>query len=265
MTTEKAPDLWQQIEGPKFPTKSRSTQSKEVTMPQTTNSRRQYETRAEAIDREIRTPLGEWADRHDLDAIADAVIGDSSTGYALTVDSTEFWHIVEQHAHPAIVDADHTTLARTILERLSLDPDALDDLLARDIVRRDEITGKLVQRIDDATILFMADEYRLAPCTRKECDSYGQLVSAAGHTCKTIVPGAFGEFEARVEWEATLDRWIVNGYCKPVDLDADDARDFARALAAAADRADYLNHPSEVRRPVDYCAEPNHDGIGGGL
>lgn len=35
---------------------------------------------------------------YDIDAIADAVLGDSTTGYAQTVDADEFWTIVEANA-----------------------------------------------------------------------------------------------------------------------------------------------------------------------
>lgn len=56
-----------------------------------------YTTRTEAIQREIIEPLGEHADAHDIDAIADAVLGDYEAGYALR-DDVDFWEIVANNA-----------------------------------------------------------------------------------------------------------------------------------------------------------------------
>lgn len=63
-----------------------------------------FTTRDEAIQRIIVDPIeasGEVADAratYDVEAIADAVLGDHSVGYACLVDADEFWQIVEQHA-----------------------------------------------------------------------------------------------------------------------------------------------------------------------
>lgn len=57
-----------------------------------------YATRDEAILREIVEPLGEHAETHDVQAIADEVLGTYEQGYALIVDVDEFWGIVAQHA-----------------------------------------------------------------------------------------------------------------------------------------------------------------------
>lgn len=40
-------------------------------------------------------------DSYDVAAIAAEVLGDSTTGYALTVEMDEFWQIVEKHAYEA--------------------------------------------------------------------------------------------------------------------------------------------------------------------
>lgn len=63
-------------------------------------SGRQYSTRNEAIQREIVEPIeaGEArADEFDIEAIADAVLGDYSDGYACTVTDDEFWVIAAAH------------------------------------------------------------------------------------------------------------------------------------------------------------------------
>lgn len=62
-----------------------------------------YTTRNEAIEREIVEPIenGDVADARtefDIDAIADAVLGDYSEGYACQVEIDEFWQIVMEHA-----------------------------------------------------------------------------------------------------------------------------------------------------------------------
>ncbi|QYC55154.1 hypothetical protein SEA_BOILGATE_75 [Mycobacterium phage Boilgate] len=62
-----------------------------------------FTTRDEAIQRVIVDPIeasGEVADAratYDVEAIADAVLGDHSVGYVCLVDADEFWRIVEQH------------------------------------------------------------------------------------------------------------------------------------------------------------------------
>lgn len=60
-----------------------------------------YTTRNEAIEAEIITPLGEFADEYDIDAIADEVLTTTGEGvdYRYTVDEdADFWAIVEKHA-----------------------------------------------------------------------------------------------------------------------------------------------------------------------
>lgn len=56
-----------------------------------------YTTRTEAIEREIIEVI-EAGDAsindYNIDAIADAVIGDHKDGYALKVDESDFWGIV---------------------------------------------------------------------------------------------------------------------------------------------------------------------------
>lgn len=60
-----------------------------------------YATRDEAINREIIDAIeaGEASrDEYDIDAIADAVLGDHAAGYAVQVDEAEFWQIVAANA-----------------------------------------------------------------------------------------------------------------------------------------------------------------------
>ncbi|MBK4161027.1 hypothetical protein GWO73_04190 [Corynebacterium macginleyi] len=60
-----------------------------------------YTTRNEAIDNEIITPLGEYADQHDVDAIADEVLTTTGEGtdYRYTLrDDVDFWDITAEHA-----------------------------------------------------------------------------------------------------------------------------------------------------------------------
>lgn len=65
--------------------------------------RKTYSTRDEAIFREITQPLKEYAADHDIDAIADAVIGSETTSagvvYFCTVDPMRFWKIVESNPY----------------------------------------------------------------------------------------------------------------------------------------------------------------------
>lgn len=60
-----------------------------------------YTTCEEAIEREIIEVIGAGdanINDYDVDAIADAVIGDYENGYALKVDESEFWGIVADNA-----------------------------------------------------------------------------------------------------------------------------------------------------------------------
>nr|DAS87232.1 MAG TPA: hypothetical protein [Caudoviricetes sp.] len=59
-----------------------------------------YTTRDEAINREIIEAIeaGEaHRDEYDIDAIADRVLGDYEEGFALKVDTDEFWEIVAEN------------------------------------------------------------------------------------------------------------------------------------------------------------------------
>lgn len=61
---------------------------------------RTYTTRDEAIYREIVEPIEAGAanrDEYDIDAIADRVLGDYEEGFALKVDTDEFWEIVAEN------------------------------------------------------------------------------------------------------------------------------------------------------------------------
>lgn len=56
-----------------------------------------YTTRNEAIEAEIITPLGEFADDHDIDAIADELLTTTGEGteYGFTIDEdADFWEVV---------------------------------------------------------------------------------------------------------------------------------------------------------------------------
>ena len=58
---------------------------------------RTYSTRSEAIAREIIEAIevdDASADNYDIDAIADAVLGDYEDGYRIKVDEDEFWDVV---------------------------------------------------------------------------------------------------------------------------------------------------------------------------
>jgi len=60
-----------------------------------------YTTREEVIDREIIEVIEAGdaiSEDYDIDAIADAVIGDYEDGYALKVDEATFWDIVANNA-----------------------------------------------------------------------------------------------------------------------------------------------------------------------
>lgn len=62
---------------------------------------RTYSTRDEAIYREIIEAIeagDATRDQYDIEAIADAVLGDYEDGFALKVEESEFWDIVATHA-----------------------------------------------------------------------------------------------------------------------------------------------------------------------
>ena len=60
-----------------------------------------YTTREEAIEREIIEVIEAGdaiSEDYDIDAIADAVIGDYEDGYALKVEESDFWGVVAANA-----------------------------------------------------------------------------------------------------------------------------------------------------------------------
>lgn len=60
-----------------------------------------YTTREEAIEREIIGVIeagDATSEDYDIEAIADAVIGDYEDGYALKVEESDFWDIVANNA-----------------------------------------------------------------------------------------------------------------------------------------------------------------------
>ena len=57
-----------------------------------------YYSKTEAIAREITEPLGEHAEQHDLDAIADEVLTVGDPWYEVTATEDEFWDAVARHA-----------------------------------------------------------------------------------------------------------------------------------------------------------------------
>lgn len=70
--------------------------------------------------------------------------------------------------------------------------------------------------------------------------------------------------EVRVTLDEKRGEWMIDS--EPVSdlITAFDVRQLIALLDEAATEAERLNG-NEVRRPIDYCAEPEHDGIGGGL
>ncbi|MDK8469864.1 hypothetical protein [Corynebacterium accolens] len=56
-----------------------------------------YTTRNEAIQREIIEPLGEWAEEHNIDAIADELITATDTGFHID-EAKDFWAVVSNNA-----------------------------------------------------------------------------------------------------------------------------------------------------------------------
>ena len=61
---------------------------------------RTYSTLSEAVTREIIEAIeagDATREEYDIDAIADAVLGDYEDGFALKVDTDEFWEIVAEN------------------------------------------------------------------------------------------------------------------------------------------------------------------------
>jgi hypothetical protein len=58
-----------------------------------------FTTRQDAIEQLIIPALDEFVGDHDIEAIADEVLGDYDQGYAQQVDTDEFWEIVARHTH----------------------------------------------------------------------------------------------------------------------------------------------------------------------
>jgi len=56
-----------------------------------------FTSRQDAI-REITSTLGEYADQHDIEAIADEALTTDASGYSIIEDENRFWEIVAKHA-----------------------------------------------------------------------------------------------------------------------------------------------------------------------
>ena len=56
-----------------------------------------YTTRNEAVQHEIIEPLGEYAQEHDIDAIADTLIKVEDEGFTIDQDA-DFWAVVAANA-----------------------------------------------------------------------------------------------------------------------------------------------------------------------
>lgn len=100
--------------------------------------------------------------------------------------------------------------------------------------------------------------------TMPGCDSQGELVPSEGHY-HSHAGEMFGRFTAQVIHDG--EKWMVD-LCHETtgdELDADETLDYVDALRAATGDAAVLNDPILLRRPTGYCAEPQQDGIGGGL
>lgn len=52
-----------------------------------------YTTKNDTIQYEIIEPLGEWAEEHNIDAIADELITSTDTGFHID-DTKDFWEVV---------------------------------------------------------------------------------------------------------------------------------------------------------------------------
>ena len=56
-----------------------------------------YTTKNDAIQYEIIEPPGEWANEHNIDAIADELITSTATGFHID-DTKDFWGVVANNA-----------------------------------------------------------------------------------------------------------------------------------------------------------------------
>lgn len=93
------------------------------------------------------------------------------------------------------------------------------------------------------------------------CSERGNRINPKRHIHRAIVD-TFGSVDGEIIHSDG--EWHVKTSALDTDLTAEEARDTARALNAAADEAEALNG-NTLRRPTDYCAEPQLEGIGGGL
>ena len=108
-----------------------------------------------------------------------------------------------------------------------------------------------------------------AECGVPECDQHGEPVPPT-HLHEKLIGSI--EFESvfikSAEVRVTLDEkrgeWMVDSEPVLEPVTAFDARQLVALLDEAATEAERLNGRCVVR-PVEVCAEPEHDGIGGGL
>lgn len=124
----------------------------------------------------------------------------------------------------------------------------------------------------------LSEERKALVCDRPGCQRRGLQYMAdecgePDHVCSAAESPALTaaldelprdtDFQLEVWFEPMFNSWQVAPHIVDA-ITAKDARLIAKAIAAAADIADQLNG-IEIRRDVEACAAPEHDGVGGGL
>lgn len=104
-------------------------------------------------------------------------------------------------------------------------------------------------------------------CHEPECDMHGEVED---FHCHTKALGSLGDFKFGLihttyegdEWEVTVDHPDPHTMNRPVSIA--EAKQLLYILAIGIEEAERLGRRT-LRRPAEACAEPQHDGIGGGL
>ena len=161
--------------------------------------------------------------------------------YALVVDTAQqkIWLLGDNHQQ--------TALAELVIAGVSVAPEFWEVLHDGCLIMR-------VPRVENTEV-----------CRNQECDGFGEEDVVGWHGCVKKW-GKWGEFYAEVSYDSDNEKWMVNTAIIDA-LTPVNARDLIASVEASIAEADRLNAlaAATVKRPIDYCAEPETNGVGGGL
>lgn len=178
---------------------------------------------------------------------------------------------IAKHALFVIVVAEHLQKIRVTLHNLAAREDALET--ARQI-QAGEYAGVTIDAEAHARELAPGQRIltlkfghtaRAETCDRPQCKDRGKSFREGDHNCEHELPGDIHDEGIGLFYDLDADQWAID--LEPAAAEyftGGKAARIADALRRAGIICDSLNGVT-IRRPIDYCAEPEFNGAGGGL